>query len=73
MLLYIAKKPRPRRERTLLKAAVELHLFAILLFSITAAALFFAEPSPPVDLMLRLSLAAYATAFLCVAADRATR
>ena len=57
----------------LLHVVVELHLFALLLFSGSAAALLLAEPPPPGMEMLRLAVAAYAVALLCVAADRALR
>ncbi|WP_377492331.1 hypothetical protein [Pontibacter toksunensis] len=69
MLLNLQEKHWRRNKAV--KAAVELHLFALFLLSLSAAVLFLAEPTPPTAHVLYLSLSAYATAILCVAADRA--
>ncbi|MFD3002840.1 hypothetical protein ACFS7Z_20900 [Pontibacter toksunensis] len=69
MSLYVIQKTW--RGKKAVKAAVELHLFALILLTVGAAVLLLAEPAPPTAHVLYVSLSAYATAILCVAADRA--
>lgn len=70
MLLYSKNKPR-QKYQAILKAVKEMHLFALLLFSVIYTALSLSVTSPSTTAVLYVCLSAYATSILCVAADRA--
>lgn len=56
--------------KTIMKAILELHLYAVLLFTVVLTAFSFFIQGPPATVVLYASVASYVTAIFCVAADR---